>query len=250
MSEDQMTRGNLPHWYRPGYAHFITYRLIDTIPSQQLRKWREVREQQVRRRPPSGVSVLEHHMRAHKQFFAEYDRYLGESTSRRWLADERVAAVIRENLSHHHGTKYELLAWCVMPNHVHVLLQPFDSSLIAKADAGSVGHESECPYSDEVLDGTSPLSGIMHSLKSFTANRANEILNRTGAFWQKESYDHWVRDLDELERIVTYIAANPVSAGLCDRPREWPFSSAYDRYALDGSECGMVGRLRDDWRCS
>ena len=53
----------------------------------------------------------------------------------------------------------------------------------------------------------------MHSLKSFTANKANEALGARAPFWQRESYDHWVRDLDELERIVNYIKANPVRAG-------------------------------------
>jgi putative transposase len=88
----------------------------------------------------------------------------------------------------------------------------------------------------------------MHSLKSYTANRANELLGREGPFWQDESYDHWVRDIDELERIVNYIRDNPVRASLCESARDWRFSSAFDRYRQDGSECALVGWLRDDWR--
>ena len=88
----------------------------------------------------------------------------------------------------------------------------------------------------------------MHSLKSYTANRANEILGRTGQFWQHESYDHWVRDVDELERVADYNRMNPVRAGLCSRPVDWRWSSTADRYAIDNSDCGVVGWLTEDWR--
>ena len=74
-----------------------------------------------------------------------------------------------------------------------------------------------------------PLAEIMHSLKSYTANRCNRILGRTGPFWQDESYDHWVRDEDELVRVIEYVENNPVKAGLVTDPAEFVFSSAYDR---------------------
>ena len=80
----------------------------------------------------------------------------------------------------------------------------------------------------------------MHSLKSYTAHRANQLLQRTGAFWQRESYDHWVRDDDELERIVSYIARNPVTAGLCAEPHLWRYSSAFDRYQQDQSQSAVL----------
>ena len=63
---------------------------------------------------------------------------------------------------------------------------------------------------------------------------------RTGAFWQHESYDHWVRDDDELERVVAYINANPVKAGLADRPCDFSWCSAHDRYLHDGDESGWL----------
>jgi putative DNA methylase len=69
----------------------------------------------------------------------------------------------------------------------------------------------------------------MHSLKSFTANEANKFLGRTGKFWQRESYDHWVRGHAELTRIAEYIANNAVSANLVQNACEWPFCSSYDR---------------------
>ena len=80
----------------------------------------------------------------------------------------------------------------------------------------------------------------MHSLKSYTANRANEVLGRSGQFWQHESYDHWVRDTDELCRIAEYISLNPVKAGLVTRPEEWYFSSAHDLFLTSGMAQGLL----------
>jgi putative DNA methylase len=241
MTSEVVTRRRLLHWYQPGYAHFITYRLADSIPESLLQKWRGERAQSMRQAaslPYEARSELRY--KIERRFFKRYDNYLDRRCEQSLLTDARVGKVIRENLYHHHGSKYELLAYCVMPNHVHLLLQPFQT-------AGAEQTLTE-PLSDERPDSSSPLAAIMHSLKSFTANKANEALARTGPFWQHESYDHWVRDLDELERIVNYIKSNPVRAGLCATPTDWEFSSAYDRFKKDGSDCGLVGWLREDWK--
>jgi len=84
------------------------------------------------------------------------------------------------------------------------------------------------------------LAKILHSVKSYTANQANRLLGRSGRFWQDESYDHWVRNDTELARIVDYIAANPVRANLVEEPKDWLFSSAHDRFLLDGEELGLL----------
>lgn len=81
---------------------------------------------------------------------------------------------------------------------------------------------------------------LTHSLKSYTAHQANLLLHRNGPFWQRESYDHWVRHDDELERIVVYIAANPINAGPVAEPHAWYFSSSHHRFPLDGSYCGWL----------
>ena len=92
---------------------------------------------------------------------------------------------------------YELSAWVVMPNHVHLLILP----LVA-------------------------LPKITHWIKGRTAREANLLLGRAGEpFWQHESYDHWARNERELQRIVAYIEDNPVSAGLAATPEDWPWSS-------------------------
>jgi putative transposase len=223
------TRGHLPHWYVPGAVHFVTYRLAGTIPKDVVERLHAQREARLQKGPPEGVSAGQFRERVHKQFFAAYDRYLDRVGPLDWLAKPEVAAIVRGNLYHHAGHKYHLLAYCVMPNHVHGLLQPTDSL-----------PSTEPRASDEVPDASSPLAKIMHSLKSYTANQANALLRRSGQFWQHESYDHWVRDEDELERIVDYIAWNPVKAGLVAQPHEWFFGSAHDRFLQDGSRCGFL----------
>jgi REP element-mobilizing transposase RayT len=92
-------------------------------------------------------------------------------------------------------------SWAIMANHVHALLLP-------KVE----------------------VSKLMKSLKGFTAREANRLLERTGIpFWQKESYDHSVRDEDEWHRIARYIENNPVKAGLVASPESYRWSSAFER---------------------
>jgi REP element-mobilizing transposase RayT len=86
-----------------------------------------------------------------------------------------------------------------MPNHVHALLTP-------------------CPGWD--------LGKIVHSWKSYTANECNKLLGRSGAFWQKEGFDRYVRNEVHYYNAAAYIENNPVKAGLCKRPEDWPWSSA------------------------
>jgi REP element-mobilizing transposase RayT len=94
---------------------------------------------------------------------------------------------------------YDLRAFVVMSNHVHVLLRPLQAA-----------------------------SRVLQWLKGSTARAANQVLARTGQpFWQRESYDHWVRDEEEMERIVVYIENNPVQAGLVADPSKYRWSSAW-----------------------
>ena len=121
------------------------------------------------------------------------------------LAIPRIARVVESALLHFQGRRYGLHAWCVMPDHVHVLVTPFHG------------------YG---------LERILHSWKSFTANEINRMLHRSGTVWQRESFDHLVRSPEAFERFLAYIEANPVTAGLCSRAPEFRFSSARHREML------------------
>ena len=248
MFREQFHRRFLPHWFMPGAAHFITYRLAGTLPAAVVQEFRDERDRTLKLSPPRGVTMAEYKARVQKQFFAKYDAYLDGDTQLNWLADPRVAAMVRENLYHHADKKYRLLAYCVMPNHVHIVIVPLEIAgneekthkLAACATEERADVINADGLSDEVADSGSPLSSIMHSLKSYTANRANEMLGLSGTFWQRESYDHWIRDSGELERIVEYVRQNPVKPRLCEHPEDWGCCSARDRVERDGARTGFL----------
>jgi putative transposase len=232
VSKEVITRGNLPHWFMPSATHFVTFRLAGTLPQHVLNDLHD-RKEQLLKVKRQGQSKASHRELVHKQLFAAYDEYLDRNRDIHFLNDPRIAALIRRSLYHWNGRKYGLCAYCILPNHAHLLLRPFDRESPSQLDMEDL-EPGEC------ADKWSPLASIMHSLKSYTANEANKILARTGQFWQHESYDHWVRDDEELERIVAYINANPVKAGLVQRPHEFLWCSAHDRYLHDGDESGWL----------
>lgn len=127
------------------------------------------------------------------------DKLLDAGVGHAFLRDSRVAELVENALLHFDGQRYRLIAWCIMPNHVHVVIEPI-------ADHG--------------------LGAIVKSWKSFTATQANRILDRTGAFWAPDYFDRFMRDDDQLSATIAYVEANPVAAGLAPDPKAWPFSSA------------------------
>ena len=116
-----------------------------------------------------------------------------------FLKGRRIAQLVAETLVKFDSEKYDLFSWVIMPNHGHILLK------------------SRAPFS---------LSQVMHSIKGFTASEAYKILQRKGRFWSPDYFDRFIRDRVHLARVEKYIDENPVKAGLCRTPEEWPWSSA------------------------
>jgi putative DNA methylase len=229
-----ITRRHLPHWYVAGAAHFVTFRLAGSLPNVFIEQMRQRKQVLLRQGAARGESLAQHRERVHKQLFSAYDEELDASRRVHWLDDPRVASLMRGSLHYLHGKKYELLAHSIMPNHVHVLFLPYG---ISPRQPGATMRDEEI---GEVSDRKSPLSAIMHSIKSYTAHEANKLLRREGQFWQHESYDHWVRDDDELDRIVEYINTNAVRAALALRAHDYYWCSAHDRFLRDGDESGWL----------
>ena len=192
MTKESCTKRFLPHWYRPGAAHFVTFRLADSLPREVLDGIRQQKELLLAKRAQKPYEPLSI---AHKKLFALYDSYLDQAAhGNPLLSDPRIASIVRGSLYFlHRHEKLVLLAYTIMPNHVHALFIPRDVISDIADDQHEIG---------KTPDSLSPLASIMHSLKSFTAHEANRILQRHGPFWQRESYDHWVRDDDELDRII------------------------------------------------
>ena len=134
------------------------------------------------------------------------ERWLDDEPACRWLESPELARIVVDALFHFAGERYELFAFVVMPSHLHWVFRPLPDWAERLPTARTDGR---------VL---TPRERIVHSLNLFTATTCNRLLNRCGRFWQAESYDHWVRDPDELDRIIAYIEHNPVKAGLADSP--------------------------------
>ena len=150
--------------------------------------------------------------KAEKRYFAAFDGALDKFTEGPlWLKDERVASVVADAIRFRDGKEYDLEAYCIMPNHVHMVFHVGRES--SRPTSG--GRRTSSPYM---------LVDILRDLKWYTAKEANKILERTGAFWQHESYDHAVRNEQELGRVVAYVLNNPVKAGFVDKPRDWKWS--------------------------
>jgi len=184
------SRGRLPHFEGGRLSQFITFRLFDSVPQSAISKWK---------RKLQGVEDEE----AHKEFARRIENYLDRGFGNAYLKNPNIADMVRETLFIWDDAKYKLYSWVIMPNHVHLLLSP--------------------------NEGYFSLTEIMHSIKSYTANRANKLLLRSGAFWQHESFDRFIRNYQHFTRVVAYIENNPVKAKLCRKPGEWEFSSACPR---------------------
>jgi len=180
-------RGRLPHWEREGGTYFVTFRLADALPRTVLAKMVE-RQRVLEAAKRSGLKLLP----AQEVLLAEYspgriEQYLDSGNGACRLRDPRIAELVANALRFWDGQRYRLMAWCLMPNHVHVVFR--------------------------LLPGQG-LANLLRSWKSYTARMANRILGRTGDFWQREYYDRLIRDGHELERAIQYVTSNPERAGL------------------------------------
>ena len=182
------TRGYLPHFDAgPFRTQFITFRLFDSLPQSVLRRIR----MEIELKKPENIS---------RETFVLAERYLDKGYGSCFLKRRDVAAIVRDALFKYDGERYRLNSWVIMPNHAHVMMRPLEGQKYEK---------------------------IMHSIKSYTANEANKLLGRTGAFWMREAFDRYIRDNEHFGRVISYIENNPVKAGLCALPEQWEFSSAW-----------------------
>ena len=177
-------RGYHPHLDDPGRLQSVGFRLADSVPQRLLKRWRAEVERS---------SDEDRVARFHRLVSRFEDTGYGACQ----LRQPAIASMVQEVLVFGDGDAYRLIDWCIMPNHVHVLLQPLR-----------------------------PLPGIVRAWKAVTARRANRILRRSGRFWMADYFDRFIRDERHLEAVQRYIRRNPVEAGLCREPHDWLWSSA------------------------
>ncbi len=167
----QIRRRRLPHWQQDRATYFVTFRLADALPADVVATLEE-------RRRLGTLSDDD---------WAWFDRYLDAGSGCGLLAQPDCAALVADTLRHFDGQRYNLGDYVIMPNHIHVLVQP---------------------------TGTSSLGSILHGWKSYSAHQLQQIGCANGAVWQRESFDRLVRDQAELERFRSYILKNPETAKL------------------------------------
>jgi REP element-mobilizing transposase RayT len=192
------SRDYLPHIDQPGLVQAITFRLCDSVPASLMARWRSEllgTDSDLRSRAASAFELLKR--------IAHYE---DAGHGKCHLREPRIAQVVENALLHFVKSRYHLLAWCVMPNHIHVII--------------------------ETLQGF-PMSQVVHSWKSYTAKVANKLLGLSGAFWQREYHDRFIRDEKHLEVAISYVERNPVVARLVLEPAEWKWSSASRRKQSD-----------------
>ena len=176
-------RGYLPHFDGGTLVQSVTFRLADSLP-------RRVYEQ-----------ILSS-AKADEDRFKRLEGLIDCGRGACILRRREIATIVENALLFFDGDRYRLLAWAVMPNHVHALI--------------------------EQIDGYS-LSSIAHSWKSFTAKAINKCQGTTGSVWSPDYHDRFVRNAEHYGRAINYIEQNPVKAGLIGRAEDWPFCSAHRR---------------------
>ncbi len=182
------SRGYLPHWERIGATYFVTFRLADSLPRRVLESFLFERRDILRRAEQQGRQLTVPERRRLAELFSKRaEGWLDAGAGACFLREARIAELVVAALRRFDRKRYRLLAWCIMPNHVHVVFEI------------TLGED---------------LAAVVHSWKSYTANQINGLLGRKGALWHREYYDRLVRNDRELDRAVQYVIRNPEKAGL------------------------------------
>ncbi len=207
----------LPHWTKSGATYAVSFRLADSLPASVLDAWRQERKEILAAAQQQGRPLTAHEeIELDRLYSTRIAAFLDSGHGACHLAKPEIASMVQDALRHFDGQRCDLIAWCIMPNHVHVIVRPLE------------GYD---------------LAEILHSWKSFTAKQANKQLGETGCFWQEESYDHLIRDEDDFDHQLIYLLQNPEKAGLADWP--WMTCKRQDRPQEDHGQDARGKQGRD-----
>jgi len=210
-------QGDLPHHQLEGCILAITLRLNFTLPKQILKELRQMKIDYHKNRKNVEEDDLNLFIENyHKTRYEHYDDYLDKYNSNRInLLEHEYLSVVKESLHFLHLKKYFLISYCVMSNHVHMLIKPLINTNV-----------EDKPYYS--------LAQIMFSFKRYTSGVFKELPDYVSPFWRTEFYDHRIRDDKDFFYQLQYIKNNPVKAGLIKDSKNWPGLYECDLNDLDG----------------
>ena len=184
-------RGYHPHFESPHHIQHVCVHLADSLPRSAVERMTE----ELKATPLSLRDAEKERL---------VSAYLDAGHGDCALREPQVAAMAQQSLLHFADARYQLHAWCIMPNHAHILLQPMNGIT---------------------------MSTSMASWKKFTGRRISEWRQEhrgvlPGPAWHREYFDRFIRDEGHYRTVVDYIHRNPVKAGLVQKPEDWEWSSA------------------------
>jgi putative transposase len=206
------SRGYLPHFEGAAVTQHVTFRLADSLPHAAISRMEsEIKSLPEEKRDTERRKLLE--------------AYIDAGHGCCILRNPAIAEMVQSSLLTFDAQRYRLLAWVVMPNHVHVLFQPIGQWTVAS---------------------------VVASWKKFTARKISDHQGANAEppstpVWQREYWDRYIRDAKHLERTIEYIHSNPVKAGLCVTTKSWRWSSAFPGSAnlpIGGVSGGRTGQAK------
>ena len=198
----------LPHWHQDDKYVFVTFRLADSLPKAKLRVLQEEKETWLKKHPKPWDVKDENDY--YDKFVSKIDKWLDSNYGECLLKYPQNRKITENALLFFDGERYNLKAFVVMPNHVHLLMQ---------------------------LKKGINLENVMRSLKSFTAKQINKVMHRSGRLWQSEYFDRIIRSEDHYKNVLKYIVANDRSlAKVMDNSIPYCVEAALDMEATASSQ--------------
>jgi putative transposase len=202
-------RCNLPHLQPTDRTLFVTFNLRLSMPVA-YNDYLKLKETELYASFKNKSKTAEDEIIFAKKLFAIQDSYMDRFQSKEnVLESPHCAKLMADELHYQNNKLYNLQGFTIMPNHVHLLIEPLTNE------------EGEY-YS---------VATIMNLIKGRSARFINKELKRSGTLWLREYYDHYVRDENELNNIVRYIVMNPVKAGFVEKAEQWDWTWVSEEYA-------------------
>ncbi|NCD34492.1 MAG: transposase [Spartobacteria bacterium] len=206
---------NLPHCDYPGTLQMISYHLADSLPAQAIERM----ETELQSLPPEKRST---------QFRKKCEAWLDAGHGSCVLRKPSIAKLIIENWKHYEGSRYRLIAYVVMPNHVHVLIHAHEGYALGKIVQAWKG------YTGRMI--AKQLSGSADRLVGSSNSNADQTVGAPAQIWHREYWDRFIRNEQHYQSAIAYIRNNPVTAKLVAQSSDWPYATFLHQNILKTKE--------------